>query len=753
MPSIVIEQVHYRINYSANGGSGAPPATTGTVYDWPFEGYVYVTLASGTPTRSGYTFLGWAASSGATSASWSAGGSYSFQATSTSYSVTLYAVWKANTYNVVFKPGANGTGSQTYLVKTHNVGLKLKGAIFTRTGYEMLGWSTTDGGSKQYDLEGWYYTNASTNMFPVWGLKRSTLSASNGTIGISQTLTVTRYNNSLTHTITYSCGSASGTIVTKSSSLSIPWTPPVELAEQITSSASGSCTLTISTYNGNTLVGSLNTSITLSVPDSYKITISNVLIEEAVEGLATKFGAYVQSASKFKITTSTNNSNSHGSTLLSITVVLEGDVTSQTLSGSPVISNVIQSSGDISYTVTIKDSRGRTDTTSGTISVLSYDTPVGAVTALRNASNGDAIVVYAYDINSLNNHNDKTIVVKYKTRNDVNWTTFTTITPDDYSGSGTVTITGLLQVNSYDILVEIKDYFTSTEVSDIAFATGKRVLDIWPNGGIEIYNRRVYGTLSSAGWYRVMKFSATSQSDADGFAGSSIDFFIGTYGSGNETHRITLNILDGANVFKSEVSESYSNNISVTKIRLTRYTDGNDYICYVDIYYNQTYSKDIYVDFEVHDRPERKGLYDSESLQSVDASPAGEIIRSQYTFGYRNTIFIEMTPAVLTLASGTWKTVCSITLPRGSWLVFFTIRFQSNSTGRRYALLSRSQDSSSGYSIQSSHSVAPVNGSYTHAKAVEFIHANSEETWYVNAYQNSGSSLEIGPRVSAIKLD
>lgn len=72
----------YTISYNANGGSGAPSKQT------KYQG-VTLKLSNTKPTRSGYQFLGWATSSSATSATYSAGGSY----TSNS-SATLYAVWK-----------------------------------------------------------------------------------------------------------------------------------------------------------------------------------------------------------------------------------------------------------------------------------------------------------------------------------------------------------------------------------------------------------------------------------------------------------------------------------------------------------------------------------------------------------------------------------------------------------------------------------------------------------------------------------
>ena len=63
----------------------------------------------------------------------------------------------------------------------------------------------------------------------------SSLSVSNGTLGTAQTLTVTKQNSSFTHTIMYKCGTASETIVTKSSSTSINWTTPLSVASQATS--------------------------------------------------------------------------------------------------------------------------------------------------------------------------------------------------------------------------------------------------------------------------------------------------------------------------------------------------------------------------------------------------------------------------------------------------------------------------------------------------------------------------------------
>lgn len=74
----------YTVKYNANGGSGAPGQQTKTYG-------VTLTLSSTKPTRTNYTFKGWGTSSGSTTVSYAAGGSYTANA-----SVTLYAIWQLN---------------------------------------------------------------------------------------------------------------------------------------------------------------------------------------------------------------------------------------------------------------------------------------------------------------------------------------------------------------------------------------------------------------------------------------------------------------------------------------------------------------------------------------------------------------------------------------------------------------------------------------------------------------------------------
>lgn len=124
----------YTIKYDANGGSGAPSQQK---KDWG----VNLTLSSTTPKRTGHTFQGWATSSTATSATYAKGATYSSNA-----SVTLYAVWKANTYTVSYNNNGYGASNMpSSQTKTYGVALTLssKTPTLTTTTTSVTGYTVT----------------------------------------------------------------------------------------------------------------------------------------------------------------------------------------------------------------------------------------------------------------------------------------------------------------------------------------------------------------------------------------------------------------------------------------------------------------------------------------------------------------------------------------------------------------------------------------------------------------------------------
>ena len=105
---------------------------------------------------------------------------------------------------------------------------------------------------------------------------KSTLTASNATAGTQTTFTVTRQDNTYTHTLTAKVGNNTETIVTKSGSTTINWTPAVTTyAPLIGQSGSATVTYTLTTYSGNTEIGTDTVSKTMSIPAASSLTASN----------------------------------------------------------------------------------------------------------------------------------------------------------------------------------------------------------------------------------------------------------------------------------------------------------------------------------------------------------------------------------------------------------------------------------------------------------------------------------------------
>lgn len=147
----------YSITYNANGGSGAPGKQT------KFYGK-NVTISSTRPTRTGYSFQGWSTANDS-SVEYSPGATYTGNA-----NLSLYAVWKANTYTVSYNAngGSGAPGAQT---KTYGVNLTLSSTKPTRANYNFLGWATSPSGTSVAYAPGATYTsNSSITLYAIWSV-------------------------------------------------------------------------------------------------------------------------------------------------------------------------------------------------------------------------------------------------------------------------------------------------------------------------------------------------------------------------------------------------------------------------------------------------------------------------------------------------------------------------------------------------------------------------------------------------------
>lgn len=132
----------YSIAYNANGGTNAPTEQSNLMYGEA------VTLSAQEPIRTGYLFLGWARTTTATEAQYSAGQEVSNLVSNDGGTLTLYAVWAATSYTIIYNAngGQNPPASVSGIPfeETRNLSDKKP----TRTGHTFLGWSTDSNATK-----------------------------------------------------------------------------------------------------------------------------------------------------------------------------------------------------------------------------------------------------------------------------------------------------------------------------------------------------------------------------------------------------------------------------------------------------------------------------------------------------------------------------------------------------------------------------------------------------------------------------
>ncbi len=166
-----ISQRTYTVSFNANGGSGAPAAQIKV----PGKA---LTLSSTVPTRSGYTFLGWATSATATAVAYQPGAQFK-----NNTNTTLYAVWeKDNSFKVTYNANG-GSGAPAGQSKIPGTPLKLSSTIPTRSGYAFVGWGTTASATTvAYHPGSQYKNNTNITLYAIWkkGAYRVSYSANGG---------------------------------------------------------------------------------------------------------------------------------------------------------------------------------------------------------------------------------------------------------------------------------------------------------------------------------------------------------------------------------------------------------------------------------------------------------------------------------------------------------------------------------------------------------------------------------------------
>lgn len=308
--------------------------------------------------------------------------------------------------------------------------------------------------------------------------RASTLNVSGGTLGVAQTITADRKVSSFTHTLTWECGSYSGTIATKSTATSWSFTPPLELANTATQLFPVGVYFKLTTYNGSTVVGTSDQTVVMKIPTSIKPTCTVNITDPT--GYSATYGGYIQNKSKMKITVTATPA--YGSPIASYSII----VNKNQYNYNPATTGVITTSGSNTIIGKATDERNRTGSATTTINVLAYSSPKITFTMHRcdqdgteNMTGSYCKVSYKAVITSLSNKNSKSIKLRYKKTSDTTYT-FRTINMGSYTQEGSE-IFSAEDGSSYNVQMQAIDSFETTTTS-AELSTGFSIMHIASSG-------------------------------------------------------------------------------------------------------------------------------------------------------------------------------------------------------------------------------------------------------------------------------
>lgn len=382
-------------------------------------------------------------------------------------------------YTFSFTAALSGNQTKTIYTKTVTV-------AHSANGTKTCAFSATAG--INVTLSGTYYGNVTASGNGTFNTiaRASTISSVTSSVSVNGTnavtVNITRAASGFTHTVVFSFGSYSKTTTGVGTSTS--YAIPQSWLNAIPNATSGTAKVTVTTYSGSTKIGSaVSKNFTITVPSDVVPTISAVTLSEAVSGIAAQFGAYVQGKSKIacKITAAGTLS----STIKAYKTTIQG----ANFTAASFTSGFLTKSGTSTVTVTVTDSRGRTASTTRSITVTAYATPkIVSFQGFRCLADGTENyegthlnAAVNFSISAVGNKNDASYVLEYRLKDGESWTALT-------SGSvyamnqKVVSASGFMSVdNSYDVRLSVTDFF-GTVRSTIEIPTAFTLLDFNASG-------------------------------------------------------------------------------------------------------------------------------------------------------------------------------------------------------------------------------------------------------------------------------
>lgn len=223
--------------------------------------------------------------------------------------------------------------------------------------------------------------------------RSSSVSVSAGVIGSSVTININRQSSSFKHTVRYAWAGKSGTIATNVDT-STSWTIPLDFANDIPNSASGTGTIFVDTYSGSTKTGTQSTTFTASVPANVKPTFTGVSLSDlngAAQNLIPSGNTFIQVISNIKVAFN-GAVGSYGSSITGYYAEIVGKNQSTSSNGGSL--GIMNYHGTIKIRASVSDSRGRwSDTKEVSVTLLEYFAPALSFSIARTGSTSSTLTV------------------------------------------------------------------------------------------------------------------------------------------------------------------------------------------------------------------------------------------------------------------------------------------------------------------------------------------------------------------------
>ena len=276
-----------------------------------------------------------------------------------------------------------------------------------------------------------------------------------------------------------------------------------EFASQIPNATSGVGTLTLETYNGNTLVGSSSRQTYLNLPSNYvpsqpSVNVSDESSVPAKLGVSKSAGVFVKGMSLIRFVCS--SSGVLGSTITGYQV----KIGSQTFSGSNGTIDIDLTkfdvgTGSLNATVTVTDSRGRTNSRTVGIKIQNYTPPkINNFSVVRQNNSANVIITKPVSVSSIlngsTNINSYTVKTEYKLSSATSWTNWR----NETNTSAVINSGGWDVTKSYDIRVTLSDKLNQMVVT-ASISTAKTLISYHKDVGVGIGKMHERGALDVGG--------------------------------------------------------------------------------------------------------------------------------------------------------------------------------------------------------------------------------------------------------------